>query len=173
MLSTAIAVAISTVVGIAQAPRISPSDVRAIASAVIEDVVPDSGKLGARPVKGRQLYFDASAFLTALQKVANGQLPEGLGLARPFVNARAADVTHCHGGQRSPASCQVENDGITLTVQDAAFDPSTGQLRIRVAVEWNYNGYGLSQTNGYVVDLFLAKNGSGWKVVRHSSYAAG
>ncbi|HEY5060721.1 MAG TPA: hypothetical protein VII52_04245 [Gemmatimonadaceae bacterium] len=165
MLNSFVAVGVSTAVAVAQAPRVSPADVRAIAVAVIDDVAPHAGRLGARPIEGRQLFLDEAAFFRAMQKVVDGHVPPGLTLARPVTNARSADVIHCSGARRR---CQVRNDGIFVKVLDAAVDPASGQVRVRTSVTWDY---GLTGTTWFAVDVFLAKTGSEWKVVRHGPYA--
>ena len=166
MLNTfvAVAVAVSAAVAVAQAPRISPADVHGIAAAVIEDVAPDTGKLGTSLIKGRPLFFDEAAFFSAIQKLVVGPVPTDLILARPFANAPGAAVTHCW----PPGSCHIEYHGIVVTVRDAAFDAASGQVRVHAAVEWDSS---FVKTNWFVADLFLAKTGSEWRVVRHGSYA--
>jgi len=148
---------------------IAPADVNSIAAAIINYSVPEDGKLGARPIKGRQLYVDQAAFLQSIRPFVDGPVPTSLVLPRPFVNARGPDVYHCGP---TPKACHIENDGIIVKAVAVAFDPVSGRLDVRTTVDSNRGSVGFWGTNSFIVGLFVAKRGRDWKVVARSSYTA-
>jgi hypothetical protein len=70
-------------------------------------------------------------------------------------------------------NCQVADDGIYLTISDAAFVPSTGELRVHASAVWTHTMQDRHDLNGFDVDLFFARVGGSWRIVRRGAYSVG
>lgn len=171
MLNPVIVFLLSAIVPAQQAPALTAAEVQSIEAAVVEELAPADGKVGARPTKGRTLLVDQDQMATVMQKVAATPLAPGLTLPRAFHAAGRDAAIQCARPPRG--NCQVANDGIYLTISDAAFVPATGELRVHAAIVWSHPVRDEYDLNGYDVDLFFAHTSSGWRLVRRGTYSVG
>jgi hypothetical protein len=151
MLSLLLALVVAPSVAVGQQPSLTADDVHAIEALVVEYLVPANGNLGARPTKGRLLLIDPD------------QVP-GFTISRAFRAATHDAAVQC--ADPAHGVCQVANDGIWLTISDAAFVPATGELRVHAGAIWTHAFPGHYNLVGFDLDLFYARTNSGWQLVR-------
>jgi hypothetical protein len=152
------------------APALSPADVRAIESAVVEELAPESGRLGARPTKDRVLLIDQGQVSSVMQKLMTEPLG-AFNIPRSFRVTGRDSAVQCARAPRN--ECKVVNDGIYVTITDADFVPARGEVRVHAAVLWTHSGASGNELNGYDVDLFLFRTASGWRIARRGSFRVG
>jgi hypothetical protein len=158
-------------VALPQKPAFTPADVHAIEALVVEALVPAEGKLGARPTKDRMLLIDPDRASAVMGKLVDGAPNPGLRISRAFRAANHDAAIQCASPPRG--DCQVANDGVYLTISDAAFVPETGELRVHAGVTWTHALSGHHDLNGYDIDLFFARTDSGWRLVRKGTATVG
>ena len=171
MLSLLVALLVSPSMPFAQKPAFTVADAHAVEALVVEALVPADGNLDARPTKGRLLLIDPDQVSAVMGKLIDGVPNPGLTIARAFRAASHDAAVQCAGPRGH--DCQVVNDGIYLTISDAAFVPGTGELRVHAGVVWADAFSGRHYLYGFDIDLFYARTESGWRLVRKGTARVG
>jgi hypothetical protein len=153
-----------------QVAPVTPADVRAITAIVVEDVAPAAGKLGQRATTERPLILDYKQVTRAFQAVGGPDTADPPQLGRPFSVHAHDDVVTC-SEPKIHRDCQVANDGIFVAITEVSLDNATGQIRVRASVTWTHELPGaVHHLEGYTVDIFVGRDVSGWKILRHGTY---
>ena len=171
MLSLLAAVLMSVPMVPSQKPAFTVADAHAIEALVVEEIVPADGKLDARPTKGRLLLIDADQASAVMGKLVDGPQKPGLSISREFRAAKHDVAIQC--GIPPIPGCQVINDGLFLTISNAAFVPGTGELRVHAGVLWTDTLSGRHYMYGFDIDLFYARTSAGWRLVRLGTATVG
>jgi len=125
--------------------------------------------MGARPVAGRPILFDAVGTSKVFQRLTRVALPTPIALPR---GATAMDRDHAVRCAET-RDCVVVNDGLFVQITDAMFTPASGELRVHCNLAWSSFVYDRHQIDGFDMDIVFKRDGAAWKIVRRENVVTG
>lgn len=155
----------------AQDVPFSPSDARAVAAVVLDDLAPAGGVIGGRSLAGRPLLIDQTEMEKVFQRVMHSSATAPLTFTR---EVRVTDRDHAVRCGASRGECEVLNDGLFVRITDAAFSPATDEMRVHCVLAWSRSVTDRRHyVDGYDVDIVLKRDGHVWKVVSREHFITG
>jgi hypothetical protein len=148
--------------------QLRPVDVPPIVDAVLTEVyagpVPRSRSGTERP-----LFVDVGATAKAFREsVVAGPLDTFPGAKRPYTALSEAQAIRCFRPATDvPASCEVANDGLFVTIQSAKAATALGEYQFMVRTRWTDTmRQGTQIIQGHNIEMVVTRKANEWRVVR-------